>query len=108
MCRFAGCKETSDIKTIKNHPRGALFLVCPVHGPDRAQGAQAQEAMDDWITDHAIAEGAGEKPEPGPKVPEPEEPAAARPVPEPSREGPGFLSRLLKAGNEQLNEMMRG
>jgi hypothetical protein len=109
----------ADIKTVKNHDRGALFLVCPVHGPDRAQGAKAQTAIDEWITDHAIAEGAEKVPESVPeqvqdgaekvpKVPEPEKPAAARVVPEPSRKGPGFLSRFFKSGNDQLNEFMRG
>lgn len=111
-CRMAGCKEIADIKTVKNHPHGALFLSCPVHGMDRAQGAAAQAALDDWITDHAIPEGAElepepepaptpERAEPGPGGPEPATPATAGDGPEPSQDGPGFFAQA----DQQLDEL---
>ena len=63
-CRYAGCGKLADVKRAKNHDAGALFLVCPVHGVDRAQGAKAQRELDAWVTTNQG--GAEPGPEQGP------------------------------------------
>ena len=85
-CRVSGCDAVADIRRMKSHERGARYLVCPEHGPDKAQGARPQAALDAWIDEHQIQEReaeAPELPEPNPEpVPE-SRPMNPEPVPEP-------------------------
>jgi hypothetical protein len=87
---------------MKNHERGALYLVCPVHGVDRTSGHH-QKALDDWIEKNSIKPGTEpeQKPEPIPEHPEPApepenhpkpagKPGAPEPEPEPEPKKPGF------------------
>jgi len=57
-CRTKGCSNVADVRHQKGHPNGARYIVCPVHGVDRATGNRdAQSALDEWI-DKTWVEGA--------------------------------------------------
>lgn len=115
-CRVSGCDAVADIRRMKSHERGARYLVCPEHGPDKAQGAGPQAALDAWIDEHQIPdqdaaalELGQDAPEPIPApVPEPKpiqvKPATAPPGPKPAPEqSPGmgrFIDWLKQAHRE--------
>jgi hypothetical protein len=85
---------------MKNHERGALYLVCPVHGTDRTSGHH-QNHLDQWVENNMI--GAEPIPDTSPEQPAPV-PDTVPPAntdrkpdgPEPTPKGPGFLSRANK------------
>ena len=75
-CRVKGCNELAAVRRMKDHDRGALYLVCPVHGVDRTSGKH-QAALDEWIEQNRVES----RPDPAP-TPEPDPaPAAAGPEP---------------------------
>jgi len=104
-CRVSGCDQLADIRRAKSHERGAIYLVCPVHGVDKVHGAGPQSELDRWVDEHQ--EGPELEPEQGrgmpPELPEPipePKPAPRRavmipePAPEPRRAGAGFFAWL--------------
>ena len=107
-CRIRGCTENADIRRMKNHERGALYLVCPVHGVDRTSGHH-QKALDEWIEQNAInpeqpPEPSPEPPEPAPEPENPPKPAnppePPEPKPEPKPKKPGFFRSALDQFSE--------
>ena len=126
-CRVSGCDAAADIRRAKSHERGARYLVCPVHGVDRAHGAGPQGALDEWIDANQITafdyprmapddeaapepepepipEIAGDLPEPQPMQEEikPRRAVMIPPPPEPPRPGKlgGFFAWARRAHRE--------
>ena len=122
-CRVSGCDEVADIRRAKSHDRGALYLVCPVHGVDKVHGAGPQAEMDRWVAQHEISEGeaiepetieargpeqipeiAGDSPElqPMPEEIKPRRAVMIPPPPEPPRPGKvgGFFAWARRAHRE--------
>ena len=89
-CRVKGCNELAAVRRMKDHDRGALYLVCPVHGVDRTSGKH-QAALDEWIEQHRIESrpDPAPTPEPGPAPAEAGPEPAADPEPAPALEQPG-------------------
>jgi len=93
---------------MKNHDRGAMYLVCPDCGTDRVSGAKPQAALDAWIDENRADSGPDDGPDKGLEVPEqneppaePETPASTEPPPKP---GPGFFQQA----NAQLEQFFEG
>lgn len=115
LCRRRGCDELADIRRQKDHERGALYLVCPVHGVDRAMNAAQQALLDDYIDKHRAESGPDTGPAQAPAqdrpVPAPEgggkpegKPAGLAPEPAPDDEGSGFVSKAAKELEDWLND----
>lgn len=95
-CRKSGCAEVADVRRMKNHERGALYLVCPRHGTDKAPAARFQPELDQWIADNTPEPQEG--PEPGPEPAPAPPPAVPEPAPQegpaPGRRRAGFFAWL--------------
>lgn len=109
-CRFAGCTESADIRRMKNHENGALYLVCPVHGVDRTSG-KSQEPLDQWIDKNKITSSQvpAEKPEDSGAVTKPESVAEPAKKPEPSETDPAQDSQgsgFLKDADDAFEKWM--
>jgi len=89
-CRVKGCNELAAVRRMKDHDRGALYLVCPVHGVDRTSGKH-QAALDEWIEQNRVESrpdtAPTPEPDPAPAAAGPE--PAADPEPAPALEQPG-------------------
>ena len=81
-CRVKGCDELAAVRRMKDHDRGALYLVCPVHGVDRTSGKH-QAALDEWIEQNRVES----RPDPAP-TPEPDPSPTPEPDPAPAAAGP--------------------
>lgn len=116
VCSQKGCEEVADVRRVKNHPKGDLYLDCPKCTMVRLRGASLTEhilANATWFPGHEPAQAqAQETPEPTWPVmpgqaqaepepdPEPEpEPAQADPAPEPEPEPEPAQETPAPAGN---------
>lgn len=103
-CRVKNCEAIAEVRRMKNHDKGAQYLVCPVHGVDRV-AAKFQPALDDFIANNGISTEKIPEPKPGPEpviapAPVPETVPVPEPEPEPPETGPGFLV----SANKELND----
>ncbi len=87
-CRFNGCANVADVRRMKDHERGALYLVCPEHGVDKAASGRAQELLNKWVQDNTINPEV--EPAPAPENPEqnPEPEKQPEPAPAPENQEP--------------------
>jgi len=89
-CRVKGCDELAAVRRMKDHDRGALYLVCPVHGVDRTSGKH-QAALDEWIEQNRVESRPDPAPTPEPDpapTPEPDPSPTPEPDPAPAAAGP--------------------
>jgi len=56
-CRFRGCELSADVRRMKNHERGNLYMVCSDHGIDKANSEKAQKILNSWVENNTIKEG---------------------------------------------------
>lgn len=80
-CRMRGCDSLADIRRQKDHESGARYLVCPVHGVDRAIGKH-KAALESWIDENEALQVKTVTPEPAPKPTTEPEQGQEQPAPE--------------------------
>jgi hypothetical protein len=102
-CRNGDCTAIADVKRLKNHDAGALYLDCPECGVIRANSAAAQTRLDNYILGNVTWAGPDQGPEskPGATEPGPEsKPGATDQGPESKpggrAAGPGFIARAAQ------------
>jgi len=112
-CSVKGCTEQADVRREKNHERGALYLVCPVHGRLSANGARYKEKMGEWISNNMQPfQEPGQEPAPEPvpePVPEPEtNPVAVlATVPAEVPEKPGKGRSFWSGAGSELDDFLK-
>ncbi len=99
-CRCLSCDDSADVRRLKNHERGKLYLVCHECGTMRPSGVRFQRFV---VNNTVLSDGhvftdeeilmVSEKPEPTPEKLEPKPEPVTDPVPEPKPKT-GFFSWL--------------